>query len=75
MVGKNEAFEMNAIKKIKLALGGTLVAFIGILWAFGGFIGAIIAATRDDLLSVVLAIFIPGYGAIYTVIAIFRALF
>lgn len=61
--------------KIKAGLGAGLFAFIAFLWAFGGFTGAVIAATHDSLVNVVLAIFIPGYGAIYTIYAIFRGIF
>jgi hypothetical protein len=55
------------ITKIKETLGTALVLFITILWAFSGFIGALISAFRSDLVGVVCSIFIPGYGAVYTV--------
>lgn len=60
---------------IKGGFVGVLTIFILILWSFGGLIGAIIKATQDDLLGVVLSIFVPGYGAIITVITIFEKLF
>ena len=40
-------------------------------WTFGGFIGAVWAAVNDDLLNVVLSIFIPFYGAYYTIAQLF----
>ena len=55
-------------------LGMILFVPLLILWTFGGMIGAIIEALRNDLLGVVLAIFIPGYGAVVTVLAAWRAL-
>lgn len=66
---------MRTITKIKAGLGAGLFAFIAFLWAFGGFVGAVIAASQDSLVNVVLAIFIPGYGAVYTVIALLRWIF
>lgn len=49
------------------------VAIIGIMvpvfiaWTFGGFAGALWAGINGDLVSVVLSIFIPGYGVFYCV--------
>jgi hypothetical protein len=49
-------------KKFKeFFLMGTL-APIAILWVWGAPIGAIISAANEDLLGVVLSIFIPLYG-------------
>ena len=62
---------MSLFSWIKGGVFGVLTTFILILWAFGGFIGAIIQASRDDILGVVLAIFVPGYGAVVTVLALF----
>lgn len=56
---------------IKGGFIGILTAFILILWSFGGFIGAIIQASRDDMVGVVLSIFVPGYGAVVTVLSLF----
>lgn len=56
---------------IKGGIFGVLTVFILILWSFGGFIGAVIKATRHDILGVVLSIFIPGYGAVVTVLSLF----
>ena len=46
-------------------LATTFGVAVAILWAIGGPGGAIWAAINDDLLSVVLSIFIPFYGAWY----------
>lgn len=59
----------------KDTVGMILVAPLAILWAFGGVIGALIEASRNDLVGVVLAIFIPGYGAVVTAFAAFKAIF
>ena len=48
-------------------IGGTFGLIIGFAWAFGGPVGAIWAAINDDLLNVVLSIFIPFYGAYYSI--------
>ena len=60
------------MEKLKTALGAfAAFAFIAILiipWTFGGFIGAVWAASNDNLLAVVLSVFIPFYGAGYTVV-------
>ena len=45
-------------------LGQLFVVILFIFWAFGGFIGAIYWAAEDELLDVVLSIFVPGYGAL-----------
>lgn len=56
---------------IKGGFIGVLTVFILVLWSFGGFIGAIIQASRDDMVGVVLSIFVPGYGAVVTVLSLF----
>ena len=56
--------------KLVNAFGGTLLAIFAIMYSFGGIIGAIIAAVHNDLLNVVLCIFIPMYGGIYSIIKI-----
>lgn len=60
---------------MKDTLAAIVLVPIMFLWTFGGLIGAIIEASRDDLLGVVLAIFIPGYGAWVTVVATLRYFF
>jgi hypothetical protein len=62
---------MSVFGWIKGGFFGILTMFILILWSFGGFIGAIIQASRDDMMGVVLSIFIPGYGAVVTVLSLF----
>ena len=52
-----------------------LLAPLLVLWALGSLIGAIIRAVKSDLLSVVLSIFIPGYGFVLTIIAIINSIF
>ena len=56
---------------IKGGFIGVLTIFILVLWSFGGLIGAIIQANRHDMVGVVLAILVPGYGAVVTVLALF----
>ena len=62
---------MESITKIGEMLGAGVTLVLAILittaWGFGGMVGAIWAAVNDDLLSVVLSIFIPLYGAIYAI--------
>lgn len=56
---------------VKGGFFGILTIFIMVLWSFGGLIGAIIEAKRDDMVGVVLAILVPGYGAVVTVLSLF----
>lgn len=51
------------IKAAALA-GGSLALFFYILWACGGFVGAVYWALHDSLINVVLSIFIPLYGGL-----------
>ena len=59
-------------EKIVAGVMGVIMVPVAVLffgaWTFGGFIGAVWAAVNDDLLNVVLSIFIPFYGAYYTII-------
>lgn len=66
---------MEALTKLKLGLGGVVLAVIGILWAFGGVLGAAIGIANEDALNAVLSLLIPAYGAIYTVIMAIGAMF
>lgn len=50
--------------KLAALAGGSLALFFYVLWAFGGFIGAIYWAVQESLLNVVLSIFIPLYGGL-----------
>lgn len=58
------------MSKLGESLGGILIVIFGIIYTFGGVVGAIIAAVHNDLLNVVLCIFIPMYGGIYSIIKI-----
>ncbi len=64
-----------SFEKIKTVLGSTAFVIVAIpffsAWTFGGLAGAIWAALNDDLLAVVLSIFIPLYGAIYCIGEVF----
>lgn len=66
---------MEALTKFKLGAGGVMLAIIGILWAFGGILGAIIGVMREDALMAVLSLLIPAFGAIYTVVSLFQGIF
>ena len=66
---------MEALTKLKLGLGGVGLAIIGILWAFGGILGAIIGIANDSALNAVLSLLIPAYGAIYTVVMAIDGMF
>jgi uncharacterized membrane protein len=65
----------SVIEKLKEILLSIVAIPLIFLWAFGAFIGAIINAINNNLLGVVLSIFIPGYGAFITVIALLKWLF
>ena len=52
------------LDKLGTFIAGVGVMILGSVWAFGGLIGAIYWALENDLLNVVLSMFIPGYGAI-----------
>jgi hypothetical protein len=45
-------------------VGGVLLAIFCIVWMFGGIVGAVYWAVEQDILNVVLSMFIPFYGAI-----------
>jgi hypothetical protein len=55
------------MKQLINALGAGAVIILGILWAFGGVIGAIYWATQDHLVYVVLSLVIPLFGAASTI--------
>ena len=63
--------EPNIIEKIMAGVIGVVMVPLAVFffgaWTFGGFIGAVWAAINDDLLDVVLSIFIPFYGAWYSI--------
>lgn len=66
---------MNKLPELLGAAAGSALAgvyfVILAMWTFGGLIGAIYWAVQDDLIFVVLSIFIPGFGAISTIIDVF----
>jgi hypothetical protein len=66
---------METLTKLKIGFGGVFATIILILWAFGGFLGAVIGIANDDALNAVLSLVIPAYGAIYTVVMAIGALF
>jgi hypothetical protein len=66
---------MSLADKVKVMFASALGLFIAVLWFFGGFIGAIVAAFKGNLVMLVLSIFIPGVGAIYTVWSILAGIF
>jgi hypothetical protein len=68
------AGRLNRWQRFKALSLGFLAMSFAVLWIFGGFIGAIVAAFNDHLVSLVLSIFIPLYGAIYTIIMIIYGL-
>jgi len=62
---------MSLIGWIKGGVIGTFLLFCLGIWAFGGLIGALIEANRHDMVGVVLAILVPGYGIVVTILALF----
>jgi len=66
---------MSVISKVKLIFGGVLGMITLALWFFGGIIGAIIGIANDEALYAVLSLIVPAFGAIYTIISAFGALF
>ena len=60
------------IKKIKEYFELVIGSFLVLGWALGGLSGAIIGAVNDNLLDVVLSIFIPGYGLIISIIELVK---
>ena len=52
------------IKELQTGLTAGVIVIFYICWAFGGVVGAIYWAVNEELLDVVLSIFIPMYGAI-----------
>ena len=63
------------ISAIKATALGILGIYILAVWFFGGIIGAIIAAFNGHLIWLLLSLFVPAVGAIYTIIMTFAAIF
>ena len=61
--------------KTRIAALGIFGIPVLILWLFGGIIGCVIAITREDALSAVASLLVPAFGAIYTVVMIFKGIF
>lgn len=55
------------VESLRDTVAGIVIIPLSLAWMFGGFAGAIYAAINDDLIDVVLSIFIPGYGAFYCI--------
>ena len=66
---------MNILETIKSVVLSILGIYLAVVWFFGGFIGAIVAAFNDHLVSLVLCIFVPLYGFVYTIIMTLSAIF
>jgi hypothetical protein len=66
---------MGASAKLKELVQITFFVVFGALWAFGSLIGAIIEAASNNLVGVVLSIFIPGYGSIGTAASLVKWVF
>lgn len=66
---------MSLLDKIKTTALGIFGLYMAVLWFFGGFIGAVIAAFNESLINVVLSLFIPFYGMLYTIIKTIDGIF
>lgn len=61
--------------RARLAALGIFGLPVFILWALGGIIGCIIAIAREDILAAVASLLVPMFGAIYTIVMIFKGIF
>jgi len=66
---------LGIISKIKLGLGGTLVAIIGFLWLFGGVLGMVIGAVRGEWVCIILSCLVPAFGAFYSLYVAITSIF
>ena len=66
---------MKLITKLKLALGSVVGLTIAALWFFGGVIGCIVGIVKGQALFAVLSLLIPVFGALYTIVSFFGAIF
>lgn len=66
---------MKFVTKLKLALGSVVGLTIAALWFFGGIIGCIVGIIKGQAIFAVLSLFVPGFGALYTIISALGALF
>ncbi len=60
---------------LKIFFGSVVGIIVLALWFFGGIIGAIIAVANDDALMAVASLLVPCFGAIYTIVSAFGAMF
>lgn len=60
------------IDSISEAIGQTFMVILAAAYMVGGLIGAIYWAINDDLLFVVLSIFIPYFGAVSVIVDLIR---
>jgi hypothetical protein len=66
---------MPSAKEVGEVMGGLFMMLLYMLWAFGGFAGAIVAAYNGWLIGVVLSIFIPFFGGGYAIYELVKWLF
>tara|TARA_B100002003_G_C13812809_1_gene400562 strand:- start:213 stop:413 length:201 start_codon:yes stop_codon:yes gene_type:complete len=66
---------MGIIGTMKLAAGSVMGIIILTLWFFGGAIGCIIGVVNNEAIYAVASLLVPGFGAIYTIVSAFQALF
>ena len=64
--------QMEPFEKAKDTTERTFVLALALLWIIGGTIGAFIEYLRGDITGFALAIFVPGYGGIITIITLFK---
>ena len=66
------AMQMEPLEKARDATERTFVLALAFLWILGGTTGAFIEYLREDITGFALSIFVPGYGGIVTIIALFK---
>lgn len=66
---------MELMTKLKIATGSVVGLIVLALWFFGGIIGCIVGIAKDEALFAVASLIVPGFGALYTIISAFGALF
>jgi hypothetical protein len=60
---------------LKIFFGRVFGIIVLALWFFGGIIGAFIAVAKDEALMAVASLLVPCFGAIYTIVSFFGAVF
>ncbi len=66
---------MGILGTTKLIFSGLLGMTVLALWFFGGIIGAIIGVAKDEAIYAVASLLVPGFGAIYSIVSAFGAIF